>query len=117
MTDTTDLRGRPATLAILLVRHGARFVVVGSTARWLTTGTGSPGDLDVVVDASDLPLLAEALGALGVHVDAAVLARSSPTHVDTSWGPLDVFVAEPPASREVPFDAGDASADLPVEDA
>ncbi|WP_323095669.1 hypothetical protein [Intrasporangium sp. YIM S08009] len=115
MTDLPGLRGRPATLAALLARHGARFVVVGSTARWLTTDTGSPGDLDVVVDASDLPLLAEALGAIGVPVDAAALARSSPTHVDTSWGPLDVFVAEPPPSRDVPFDAGDASTDLPVE--
>ena len=116
----TDLRGRPATLATLLVRHGARFVVVGSTARWLTTGTGSPGDLDVVVDATDLPLLAGALGAIGAPVEATRLGRGSPTRVDTSWGPVDVFVAEPPSCREVRFDAGDAgdaSADLPVEDA
>ena len=102
----TDLRGRPATLAALLARHGARFVVVGGTARWLTTGSGSPGDLDVVVAASDLPLLASALGAVGAPVVAARLGRGSPTRVDTSWGPLDVFVAEPPPARDVDHDDG-----------
>ena len=111
----TDLRRRPATLATLLSGHGARFVVVGSTARWLTTGTGSPGDLDIVLDASDLPLLTSALGALGVTVDAKILVHSSPTRVDTSWGPLDVFVGDPPPAHPVPFHAGHASSQLQVE--
>jgi hypothetical protein len=62
-----------------------------------------PRDLDVVVDVSDLPLLVGALAALGVRSSAASFARAGQCHVDTSWGPLDVFVGGPPASRGVPF--------------
>ncbi|MEW1952262.1 hypothetical protein [Terrabacter sp. NPDC080008] len=90
----TDLRGRPAVLATELLRRGARFVVVGSTARWLTTGHGVPRDLDVAVCRDDLPALAAALGRLGVATTAERLGRAGQSHVDTSWGPLDVFVDE-----------------------
>lgn len=99
----TDLCDRPARLAVELLRHGARFVVVGSTARWLWSGEGTPRDLDVVVDPADLPLLVGALATLGVRLGAAGLGRACPCHVDTSWGPMDVFVSGPPAARGVPL--------------
>ncbi|GAA2470529.1 hypothetical protein [Terrabacter carboxydivorans] len=87
-----DVSSRPARLAAELHRRGAQFVVVGSTARWLTAGGGSPRDLDVAVCPVDLPALARALDSLGVRTTVDRLARGGQSHVDTSWGPLDVFV-------------------------
>jgi hypothetical protein len=104
----TDLRGRPAKLAVQLRRYGARFVVVGSTARWLVTGEGSPRDLDVVVEARDLPRFTAALEGLGAGGSHALAPESSQLHVDTSWGPLDVFVGLP-RSRPVAVEWSGAS--------
>ncbi len=98
-----DLRDRPAQLAVQLLRQGARFVVVGGTARRLLTGQGTPRDLDVVVDTPDLPRFVAALAMVGVHSSVAVLSRAAPSHVDTSWGPLDVFVGTRPSGRDVLF--------------
>lgn len=78
-------------------------MVVGGTARRLVTGQGTPRDLDVVVATSDLPRLVSALAGVGVHSSVAVLGRAAPSHVDTSWGPLDVFVGTPPSGRGVLF--------------
>lgn len=113
----TDLRDRPARLAVELLRQGARFVVVGGTARRLVTGRGSPGDLDVVVDAADLPRLLAALAVLGVRSSVAVLGRAMPAHVDTSWGPLDVFVGTPPPSCGVSLQESCGAVVLPVASA
>ena len=110
----TDLCDRPARLAVELLRHGARFVVVGSAARWLRSGEGTPRDLDVAVDRPDLPLLVGALAALGVRSSAARFARAAQCRVDTSWGPLDVFVGGPPASHGVPFRLSRGQVVLPV---
>lgn len=99
-----DLYDRPARLAVELRSHGARFVIVGGTARRLVTGQGAPHDLDVVVDAPDLPRLVAALAEVGVHTSVAILGRAAPSHVDTSWGPLDVFVDTPPCCRDVLFE-------------
>ncbi|GAA5016894.1 hypothetical protein GCM10023258_02850 [Terrabacter aeriphilus] len=102
----TDLAGRPAALATELLRHGARFVVVGSTARRLTTGEGTPHDLDVTVCRGDLPRLAAALAGLGVTTTVERLGREGQSHVDTSWGPLDVFVDDDVAARELAYVRG-----------
>jgi hypothetical protein len=110
----TDLRDRSARLAVELLRHGARFVVVGGAARRILTREGSPRDLDVVVDEPDLPCLVAALGGLGVCSSASVLGRAGQSHVDTSWGPLDVFVDRPPSSRGVPFVRASVAVVLPV---
>ena len=100
----TDLRHRPATLAVELLGHGAAFVVVGSTARWLVTDEGSPRDLDIVVDPQDVPRLVRALAALGVRSSARALSGAGQSHVDTSWGPLDVFVDGLPSAHGVVFE-------------
>lgn len=110
----TDLCDRPARLAVELLRHGARFDVVGSAARWLRSGEGTPRDLDVVVDRPDLPLLVGALAALGVRTSAARFSRAAHSRVDTSWGPLDVFVDGPPALRGVPYRLSPGQVVLPV---
>lgn len=99
-----DLHDRPARLAVELLRQGARFVIVGGTARRLLTKQGAPRDLDVVVDTPDLSRLVAALAAMGVPSSVAVLGRASPSHLDTSWGPLDVFVGAPPPGRDVSFE-------------
>lgn len=109
-----DLRDRPARLAVELRRQGARFVIVGGTARRLLTGQGAPRDLDVVVDAPDLPRLVAALAEVGVKSSVAVLSRTAPSHVDTSWGPLDVFVDTPPCCRGVLFEESCVAVVLPV---
>lgn len=99
-----DLHDRPARLAVELLRQGARFVIVGGTARRVLTGQGAPRDLDVVVDAPDLPRLVAALAVVGVPSSVAALGRAVPSHLDTSWGPLDVFVGAPPPCRDVWFE-------------
>lgn len=76
-------------------------VVVGGTAHWLRSGRGMPRDLDVVVEESDLSGLVSALGRLGVWTTVASLLRSRQVRLDTSWGPLDVFVGLAPAHRPV----------------
>ncbi|MEO6999735.1 MAG: hypothetical protein ABI112_16795 [Terracoccus sp.] len=98
-----DLHDRPARLAVELLRQGARFVIVGGTARRLFTGRGTPRDLDVVVDAPDLPRFVTALAGLGAHTSVTILGRAAPSHVATSWGPLDVFVGTSPSGRGVLF--------------
>ena len=99
-----DLSTRPATLATELQRHGARFVVVGSTARWLATGHGTPRDLDVAVRRDDLAGLVTALAGLGVSTTAERLGRAGQSHVDTSWGPLDVFVDDAVRASAVTYE-------------
>lgn len=87
-----DLGTRPALLASELLRCGARVVVVGGTARWLLGDGTAPRDLDVAVEEADVPALVAALAAIGVAVSAASLCRARQVHLETSWGPLDVFV-------------------------
>ncbi len=110
----TDLASRPASLGVELLRHGAVFVVVGSTARWLRTCAGLPRDLDIVVEELGLPQLVSALSALGAPSSAAALGRATQSHVDTAWGPLDVFVDRLPPSVAVPFRRRSASVLVPV---
>ncbi|WP_330475364.1 hypothetical protein [Terrabacter sp. C0L_2] len=110
----TDLSNRPAQLATELHRRGARFVVVGSAARWLTTGDGTPRDLDVAVCRDDLPVLATALAGLGVATTADRLGLAGQSHVDTSWGPLDVFVDDTTQPRVAKYDRGGRTWQLAV---
>lgn len=94
-------------LARELVRLGARVVVVGGTARLLRDGDGDPGDLDLVVADVDLPDLVAALVLLGSPATVPLLERGRCVHLATSWGPLDVFVAEPPRCSAVTVDGVD----------
>jgi len=84
---------RGALLAAELVCNGADLVVVGGSARWLRHGGVRPRDLDVVVPPLSIPALVVALARLDVDTDPAVLLRCGNAHLDTAWGPLDVFVA------------------------
>lgn len=84
---------RSAELAITLTAYGARFVVVGSTARRLRGCDLCPGDLDVVVVPGELSGLAGALHEVGVTF-ARRFGRVGPVTVTTPWCPLDVFVAD-----------------------
>ena len=93
-----DLSGRPVDLAVALVQAGADVVVVGGTARRLTGAAHVPRDLDLAVDPSRVDSLVGALGSLGVRTTAARLLRCGCSRVLTTYGPLDVFVAPPPAS-------------------
>lgn len=94
----TLIAERSAELAVRLVAEGARFVIVGSTARRLRGAGVCPGDLDVAVTPQDLPNLAQPLATLGAHLGPR-LPNAGPVTVHTPWGPLDVFVTEalPPA--------------------
>lgn len=87
-----DLATRPALLASELLRGGARVVVVGGTARWLLGDGTAPRDLDVAVEDADVPALVAALAIIGIEVSVASLCRARQVHLETSWGPLDVFV-------------------------
>lgn len=103
--DAELIVGRPAALAGQLVAGGARVVVVGGRAHWLRSGRGMPRDLDVVVEERDLPGLVSALGRLGVWTTVASLLRSRQVRLDTSWGPLDVFVSLAPAHQQVQLES------------
>ena len=93
---------RPARLAALLVRSGALLTVVGGTARWLSGDVRRPLDLDVTVVPGDLAALDRALARLGVEAHESALLRLRDVRVDTSWGPIDIFVRPaPPPSRTV----------------
>lgn len=96
--DLVGLAERSTVLAHELVRHGAHFIVVGGTARWLEGDPRPPRDLDVVVTDDQIPDLVRALHALGVEIAEARLARSRTVSLCTAWGPLDVFVVAQPAS-------------------
>lgn len=87
---------------------------MGSTARWLTTGDGTPRDLDVAVCRDDLPALAVALAGLGVSTSVERLGRAGQSHVDTAWGPLDVFVDDGVTAQELACDRAGRSWRLPV---
>ncbi len=96
-----DLPCRPVLLAAALARRGARVVVVGGTARWLRHGGRRPLDLDVCVRPDAVAGLVSALEGLGATATGVLLLRSLDVRVDTPWGPLDVFVADVPASSSV----------------
>ena len=89
---------RAVDLAVELSRRGAHFVVVGGAARRLAHGRSAPDprDLDVVVASDDVDAFAAAARALGCDLTAARLRRCRDVHVDTAWGPLDVFVTDVP---------------------
>jgi hypothetical protein len=95
---------RPALLASELVRAGAQVVVVGGTARWLTSGAGWPRDLDVVAAPEAVPGLVAALTLLGAATTAGSLLRAGTSCLTTAWGQLDVFVADRPPAIPVVFD-------------
>lgn len=83
---------RAVRLAALLRAGGARFEVVGSTARYLAGDPRAPRDLDVAVRPDDVEALAAALAGVGAVLDPARACRLRVLRVDTSYGPLDVFV-------------------------
>ena len=95
-----SVAGRSVALAVELVHRGAKFVVVGGTARWLTEGSRQPRDLDVAVDEEEVPTLVSALAQVGVHISCAMLLRCRQVGLASAWGPIDVFVGEalPPAA-------------------
>lgn len=95
---------RPVALALEADALGARFVVVGGAARALLGRAGTPRDLDVVVADDDVEAFADAVHLLGGRLTAPALRRCRDVHVDTAWGPLDVFVADPPPSTSVEVD-------------
>jgi hypothetical protein len=92
---------RSVELAAELGRLGAHAVVVGGVARLLRTGAGHPHDLDVVVAEPDVDALVSALALLGSSLSARALRLGGCVHVDTAWGPLDVFLGAAPASDEL----------------
>lgn len=93
------LADRSVALAVSLHRAGARFTVVGGTARWLLGARLPPADLDLVVAPLSLPALRASLQALGADVPRRL---RSGTRCRTTWGPVDVFVDErTPAHRDV----------------
>lgn len=92
---------RPVALALELDALGAAFVVVGSTAAMLRGVDVRPADLDVVVEPVDVAAFGAAVRALGGSVSDARLLRCRDVHVDTAWGPLDVFVSACPSDRPV----------------
>jgi hypothetical protein len=95
---------RPVRLALELGRLGADVVVVGGTARLLREGCGEPHDLDVVVEPAGVDSLVAALAFLGVPVTAQSLLRCRDVHLDTAWGPVDVFLSARPRSRSIDVD-------------
>ena len=78
------------SILAVLCRRGCRFVVVGSTARWLTGEDVHPNDLDVVVDTA--PVLRPALVGALAELDAVIDRRSGRVPVSASiplpwdWG-------------------------------
>lgn len=101
----TDLATRPAVLACELLHRGARFVVVGGAARWLLGESAAPRDLDVAVKDAMVPALVAALDGIGVTRSAVSIRRARQVHLETSWGPLDVFLG-PATSPDTGAGAG-----------
>lgn len=96
---------RSTELALRLVEGGSTLVVVGGTARRILGSSRRPLDLDVVVQAEDVPALVGALSPLGVQVSSQAMLRARSVALRTAWGPLDVFVcAKLPGSRTVDVD-------------
>ena len=96
MTAPTDLADRSVALALALLRGGAAFTVVGSTATRLVRREGLPADLDVSVEPQDVPALCAALTPLsGQALDPRTVARQCWCRVHTWLGPVDVFVGAP----------------------
>lgn len=89
---------RSVALARELDALGASFVVVGSTALALRGRDVRPADLDVVVHTDEVEALVRAVRALGGDLTSPRLLRCRDVHVDTAWGPLDVFVTAHPAA-------------------
>jgi hypothetical protein len=94
-----SVAGRSVALAVELVHRGAKLVVVGGTARWLTGGSRQPRDLDVAVVEGEVPTLVSALAQIGVNISCAALLRCRQVGLTSAWGPIDIFVEEalPPA--------------------
>jgi hypothetical protein len=94
-----SVAGRTVVLAVELVHRGAKLVVVGGTARWLTGESRQPRDLDVAVIEGEVPTLVSALAQIGVHISSATLLRCRQVGLTSAWGPIDIFVEEslPPA--------------------
>ncbi len=99
-----DLTERPIDLAVELVRAGAELVVVGGVARRLLGSAHAPAHLDIRVERGAVGALVQALRALGADTTGARLMRSGCSRVDTTYGPLDVFVGPRPPC--VPASAG-----------
>jgi hypothetical protein len=95
----SSVAGRSVALAVELVHRGAKLVVVGGTARWLTGASRQPRDLDVAVIEGEVPTLVRALAQIGVHISSATLLRCRQVGLTSAWGPIDIFVEEtlPPA--------------------
>jgi len=91
--------GRSVALAVELVHGGAKLVVVGGTAHWLTGASRLPRDLDVAVVEGEVPTLVSALAQIGVHISSVTLLRCRQVGLSSAWGPIDIFVEEalPPA--------------------
>lgn len=84
---------RQVQLALLLVDVGARFVIVGSTARHLENSAARlPRDLDLVVARSDVPMFVSLLSGIADTGRPLRPAGGSPQRVMTSWTPVDVFL-------------------------
>ena len=99
-----DLSQRPLQLAAALVGAGAEVVVVGGAARRLRGLPHRPADLDVVVAPAGTGRLVGALRVIGVDTTAARLLRSGCSRLETSYGPLDVFVGAVPAAQTARVD-------------
>ena len=99
-----DLSQRPLQLAVALSRAGAEVVMVGGAARRLNGLPHRPADLDVVVAPEGTIRLVDALRVLGVDSTSARLLRSGCSRLETSYGPLDVFVGALPAAETLGLD-------------
>jgi hypothetical protein len=87
-----SVAGRSVALAVELVHRGAKLVVVGGTARWLTGASRPPRDLDVAVAEEEVSTLGSALAQIGVHLSSATLLRCRQVGLTSAWGPIDIFV-------------------------
>lgn len=97
---------RALALALRLAPLGAPGVIVGGTARMLTmVTTRTPLDLDLVVPKAATPHLVTALRCLGARgPSTAATLRAGQARLNTSWGPVDVFIAtEPDQQRMIEY--------------
>lgn len=94
--------------ALRLVQLGAPGVIVGGTARMLTMPTTrTPLELDLVVSDVEAPHLLEALRSLEARGPAtAATLRAGQARLNTSWGPVDVFIASEPDHQRIIERAG-----------
>lgn len=98
-------QARQVQLSLLLAEDGARFVIVGSTARLLRGATRTPRDLDIVALPMDRSSVATVLARLTVPGVPLRPDSPSPQRLITSWSPVDVFLQdEPPDFHTVEID-------------